>query len=181
MNLDRVGWATPLLGEISEGNLWRAAHISLHLAHHNDNLPVSLPDTNLCLWLFRVWLSKSPCGYLNLWRLVLYGDWEMMVMRNILFLGWKKETAFPELSLISTRAGTILCFTQVLANMWVVAGRLLYRVWGIAWSRLSISKAVLEFLWLTTDILWQHLTCNQVLKVDIFLSSSLSPYLNYHN
>lgn len=91
----------------------------------------------------------------------------MMVMRNTIFLGSKKETAFPELSLISPRAGTILCFAQVSANMWVVARRLLYRV-GIAWSRLSISKAVLEYLWLTTDILWQHLTCNQVSKVDIF-------------
>lgn len=104
----------------------------------------------------------------------------MMVMCNILFLGWKKETAFPELSLISTRARTMMCFAQVSASMWVVAETQLYRVWRIAWLRLSIRKAVLEFLWLTTDILWQHLTCNQVSKVDIFLNSSLSPYLNYH-
>lgn len=32
MELDHVGWATPLLREISD----RAAHIPLHLAHHND-------------------------------------------------------------------------------------------------------------------------------------------------
>lgn len=91
-------------------------------------------------------------------------------MGNILFLGWKKP-AFSELSLTANRAWTTLCFSQVSANVWVVAGRPLYRVWVIAWSRLSISKAVLEFLWLTTDIWWQHLTWDQVSKVHIFLNS----------
>lgn len=69
----------------------------------------------------------------------------MMVMRNTIFLGSKKETAFPELSLISPRAGTILCFAQVSANTWVVARRLLYRVWELLGHACQSARLYLNF------------------------------------